>query len=100
MRKTLVLTDAAKNDLRGIRRYIAQDSPQQALTFVADIAAKLAWIAEVGFTGSPRDHVSEGLRAFPYRGRCIYYRVFEDQVVIVRVLHGAQDIEQQDFDRP
>ena len=97
MKKTLVLTDAARSDLRGLRQYIAQDSPQQALTFVADIAAKIAWIAEVGFAGSSRDHVSEGLRAFPYRRRCIYYRIFDDRVVIVRVLHGAQDIEKQDF---
>ena len=84
-------------DLRGIRKYIAEDNPQQAQIFAADIAAKITWIAEVDFTGSPRDHISEGLRGFPYRKRCIYYRSLSDKVVVIRVLHSAQDIAKQQF---
>lgn len=68
-----------------------------AADFVADIHAKIEWIAEVDFTGSPRDHISEGLRGFPYRKRCIYYRSYNDRIVIVRVLHGAQDVTHQEF---
>ena len=50
------------------------------------------------FTGLPRDHIREGLRGFPYRNRCIYYRSYDDRIVIVRVIHGAQDIEKQEFE--
>ena len=64
---------------------------------MADLTAKIAWIAEVDFTGSPRDHIAEGLRGFPYRERCIYYRSDPDCIVVLRVLHGAQDVKQQDF---
>ncbi|MCW2306128.1 plasmid stabilization system protein ParE [Rhodobium gokarnense] len=71
-----------------------------ATAFVADIHAKIEWIAKVDFTGSPRDHISEGLRAFPYRKRCIYYRSYPDRIVIVRVLHGARDVTLQEFDDP
>jgi len=95
--RRLELTEAAKADLRNIRRYIAEDSPQNARVFVAELTAKIAFIAETGFTGSPRDHVSEGLRAFPYKHRCIYYRLYVDRVVILRVLHGAQDVAGKEF---
>ena len=50
------------------------------------------------FTGSPRDHIAEGLRGLPYRNRCIYYRSYHDRIVILRVKHGAEDIKSQDFD--
>ncbi|MDE1159209.1 MAG: type II toxin-antitoxin system RelE/ParE family toxin [Neorhizobium sp.] len=55
-------------------------------------------MAKTYFTGSPRDHISPGLRALPYRERCIYYRSFEDRVVILRVMHMAQDIKRRDFE--
>lgn len=64
---------------------------------MADLTAKIAWIAEVDFTGSPRDYILEGLRGFPYRDRCIYFRSYHDRVVILRVMHGAQDVKPQDF---
>ena len=54
-------------------------------------------IAELGLSGTPRDWIRPGLRAFPYRQRCIYFRMYDDRVVIVRVLHGSQDIDRQEF---
>lgn len=65
---------------------------------MADIHSKIEWIAETDFTGSPRDHIRSELRVFPYRKRCIYYRSYHDRIVIVRVLHGAQDVTQQEFE--
>lgn len=65
---------------------------------MADITAKIAWIAEVDFTGSPRDYISPGLRSFPYRQRCIYYRSYPDRIVILRVMHMAQDVKPRDFE--
>ncbi len=64
---------------------------------MADLTAKIAWIAEVDFTGSPRDYLSKRLRGFPYRDRCIYYRSYPDRIVVLRVLHGAQDVKPEDF---
>lgn len=99
MKKVLKLTDQAKADLRDIRAYIAQDSPHNAQVFIAELTAKLIFIAETDFPGTPRDHLSEGLRALPFKRRCIYFRSDCDSVVIVRVLHGAQDIARQEFPR-
>lgn len=63
-----------------------------------DFLAKIDWIAEVGFTGAPRDEILPGMRAFPFRGRCIYYRHDSESVLILRILHGAQDVTAQTFD--
>jgi toxin ParE1/3/4 len=98
VKKELVVTDTAKSDLRNIRQYIAIDSPHNARVFAAELAAKIEWIAEIDFTSSPRDHIKKGLRGFPYRNRCIYYRSYSDRIVVVRVLHSAQDVTQQDFE--
>ena len=97
MAQTLVLTDLARRDLREIFDYIAADSPVNAEAFLADLTARIEWIAEVGFTGVPRDHIHQGLRAFPYRRRCIYFRHEQSRTLILRVIHGAQDIEQIQF---
>ncbi|PPJ48699.1 type II toxin-antitoxin system RelE/ParE family toxin [Rhizobium sp. KAs_5_22] len=97
--KRLIIAPLAIEDLRGIRRYIARTSPHYARAFLADLTAKIAWIAEVDFTGSPRDHILEGLRGLPYRDRCIYFRTYPDRIVILRVLHGAQDVGPLDFGR-
>ena len=64
---------------------------------MTELTAKIAWIAEVDFTGSPLDYLSEGLRGFPYRDRCIYYRSYSDRIVVLRVLHGAQDVKPEDL---
>ncbi|RFB96837.1 plasmid stabilization system [Rhizobium leguminosarum bv. trifolii] len=96
--KRLLIAPSAIKDLRNIRRYIAESSPHYAREFLDDLTAKIAWIAEVDFTGSPRDHIAEGLRGLPYRNRYIYYRSYHDRVVVLRVKHGAEDIKPQDFD--
>ena len=96
--KPLVVSHRARADLRNIHAYIARDSPEAARRFSADLVAKTRWIAQVDFTGSPRDEISPGLRGFPYRKRCIYYRSYPDRVVLIRVLHMAQEFAGIDFD--
>jgi toxin ParE1/3/4 len=77
--------------------YLAEEDVQIATDFVADLHDKMEWIALSGFTGVPRDWIRPGLRALPYRERCIYFRVTDTEVFILRVLHGRQDITQQEF---
>ena len=98
MKKKLLVTNEAKADLRGIRKYIEEDNARKAREFVADLTAKIAWIAEVDFTGSPRDNLFKGLRAHPYRGRCIYFISEPDRIVILGILHQARDVTSDDFE--
>lgn len=97
-RKRLKFTVRAARDLTHMRRSVAKSNPSRAPGFMSEFLQKLHWIAEVGFTGSPRDDVAPGLRALPFRGRCIYFRHYPDSVLIIRILHGAQDVMAQPFD--
>lgn len=93
--KKLVVTSSARRDLQRIYAYIAREDKRVATAFLKDLTEKLAWIAEADFSGSPRDHVSEGLKAFPYRNRCIYFRTNPAQITFIRVLHQSQDVDKE-----
>jgi plasmid stabilization system protein ParE len=79
----------ALNDLRGMYEYIAEFDPAVAKRFLDDINGKIAWMAKLGTSGSPRTFIP-GLRAFPYRKRTIYFFVDEDELTVLRVLHMRQ----------
>lgn len=93
----LIITDTAKTDLRNIRKHIEKDSPENAKTFVNDLATKLYSLAECRVAGSSRDNVKKGLMGFPYRGRCFYFHIIDDKMYVIRVLNSRQDITLQDF---
>ena len=83
--------------MQSIKRFIARTSPNAASDFVHDLSEKMKWIADVEFTGVPRDTLSEGLRALPYRGRTIYFRTDAVNVRILRIMHQAQNVTPDDF---
>lgn len=93
----LVLTDTAKADLGEMYRYLKSDNSKAAKAFIDDLTKKLFSLAATGITGIPRDWISPGLRAFPYRERCFYFRIIDDALVVVRLLHGRQDVTTQEF---
>jgi toxin ParE1/3/4 len=75
--------------------HLAQTNETMAADFVADLSDKMAWIAETGFSGVARDWIRPGLRAFPHRDRCFYFRIDEKSVHMLRDLHGKQNIERE-----
>jgi toxin ParE1/3/4 len=93
----LILTDTARADLAEIYDHIKQDSPAAAKAFVTDLTEKLFSLAQKGVTGSSRDWISMNLRAFPYRERCFYFRIIDGAMIVVRILHGKQDVTAQEF---
>jgi toxin ParE1/3/4 len=93
----LILTDEAKAGLRAIRKHIAKESPKAAKIFAKDLTAKLKKLADTGIIDSPRSWVSSDLRGFPYKDRCFYFRIVENKMIVVRVLHSKQDVAAQEF---
>ena len=74
-------------------------TPRAAERFIADLIRQMYKIAELGhFRITKGLGYAPGLRVFTYRQRCIYFRSYEDRIVIIRVLHGRQDIDRQEFD--
>ena len=59
----LVILPAAQADLVEIGDLIAQDNPARALTFLAEIEAKMLQAAERPESFPTRDDVHEGLRS-------------------------------------
>jgi plasmid stabilization system protein ParE len=86
------LTEAAEYDLERIGDYIAQDSPQRAITFVRELRDKCLGLADVplAFPLVPR-YEARGIRRRIHGNYLIFYRVDADEIVIVHILHGAMD---------
>jgi len=90
--KPLGFAPAALADLAAIGDYIAEDNPDRALTFVAELETKAARVAERPLSFPARDDISPGLRAALHGRYLILFRDLPDEVRVVRVIHGARDI--------
>jgi len=87
----------AQQDIDAHADYIARERPLSALAFVDALEQDFARLAEMPGLGSPRafQHTRlEGIRMWPVTGftnYLIFYRVVDDVIQILRVLHAAQD---------
>jgi toxin ParE1/3/4 len=89
----IVLQPRAKADLSDIWQFIAEDSDDQADAFIDLIDQKFQLLAQQSGLGRRREELAEGLRSFPVGRYVISYLPVPGGVQIVRVLHGARDIE-------
>ena len=85
-------TVEAENDLLSIWRYIAEDKPQAAIRLLRTIDEKCALLAENPQLGSSRPDIAAELRYFTVGSYLILYREVSNEVEIVRVLHGARNL--------
>ena len=85
----------ARDDLAEIWDTIADDSVERADTFIDRIDATLHTLAEQPMLGRSRQELAPGLRSFPIGRYVIFYEPLPDGIAVVRVLHGARDIEPQ-----
>lgn len=91
MRK-VVYRPAAIEDLRAIAHYIADDNPSRALSFVDELQSVAQVTAERPASFPARPDLAEGLRVTRHGRYLLFFLYSEDQVEIVRVLHGARDL--------
>jgi len=80
-------------DLAEIWDYIADDSEARADSFVTTIDVKFHTLAKQPGIGRLRDELAAGLRSLPVGRYVIFYLSLADGVEIIRVLHGARDID-------
>jgi plasmid stabilization system protein ParE len=90
----VVLSDEAKADLREIALFIARDNKTRARSFVRELRAKAHDVGDMPLAWPliPR-YAHHGIRRRPFRDYLIFYRIDEDGISIVRILHGARDYE-------
>ena len=92
-RKIYILSEIADKDLEGIFDYTFDefgfDQAEKYLLEIEEIFQNLIINPQIG---KKRDEIKQGLYSFPKDNHIIFYRILDNHIRIVRVLHGSQDI--------
>lgn len=86
---------SARADVRGIRRYIAQDSPFYARQFCERLIAAVEKLVEhprLGRLVPEAEGAGAEVRELVFRDYRILYLVTDEPVQILAVIHGARDL--------
>jgi toxin ParE1/3/4 len=89
----LRISPRATTDLIEIWSYIADDSLANADAFIDKLYQAMQSLARQPGSGRHREELAPGIQSFPLGRYIIFYRPVADALEIVRVLHGARDIE-------
>ena len=91
--RDLVISRDAEADLTLIWVYIAENSPVAAETVSQSFSDTFDRLLTFPYLGRTREEVCPGLRSIPVGSYSIFYRVQESALEIVRVLHGAENVD-------
>ena len=89
---------SAEEDLAETYEYIGADSPSAAEQLVDAVEATVGFLIENPSAGRERGFRTEAardVRSWPVRSfqdYLLFYRVEEDALVVVRIVHGARDL--------
>lgn len=88
----VTLTRAALNDLEAIAEHIAVDAPRRALSYFQELRRACEGLAEQPerFPLIAR-YGRHQVRRRPHGDYLIFYRISDQRVEVLRVLHGARD---------
>ena len=87
----LRITETAEDDLADIWAFIARHSPINANAFIQKIESKFQPLCDNPKLGPSRNYLAPNLRAHFYRDYVIYYMFNENELVIIRVVHGSRE---------
>lgn len=89
-----VLSPRARRDLDDIWAYSAQEwGVDRAERYLRRIAEAVDLIAETPELGRKCDYIREGYRKHPVGSHVLFYRLIEDGVDVVRILHQTRDFD-------
>lgn len=87
-----VRTRRARQDLIDIWQPIAPNNPAAADALLDQIDEKCVLLAHDPRLGAERSDIRPGLRYFVVKEYLILYRIIEDGIEVVRVVHGRRDL--------
>jgi toxin ParE1/3/4 len=90
------LSPKAEADLVGIADYIAQESPAAASQLIERIEKACAMVGDNPLLGPARPEIAPDTRAWVVDRYLILYRPIPAGAEIVRVVHGARNLEELD----
>ena len=88
----VIFSSFVEADLDAIADYIAQDNPKRALSFLAEIRAKLRAVATQPLLYRLRPEIGDDARVALAGRYVILFRIVGDTVRIERVVYGARDL--------
>lgn len=80
-------------DILDIWDRIADDSVAQADRWIDRLDEALDLLATQPLMGRARNELAANVRSFPFGSYVVFYAPIEDGIDVVRVLHGARDID-------
>lgn len=94
MSKTLyILSEIADKDLEDIFDYTFDEFGfNQAEKYLLEIEEIFQHLIVNPQIGKKRDEIKQGLYSFPKDNHIIFYRILDDHIRVVRVLHGSRDL--------
>jgi toxin ParE1/3/4 len=89
----VVRTHQAEKDLAEILDYLDERSPRAAERLAAAIDDRCNLLGELPEMGRLREELAPGLRSVVVERYVLFYRVTATAVEVLRILHGARDID-------
>ena len=91
----VVVSLRARSDILGIHSYLAERSPVATDRMLVRFSQWFDELREFPLLGADRSELGASLRGLLMDGYIAFYIVEADQIVIVRVIDGRMDIEQE-----
>ncbi|MFM9864312.1 MAG: type II toxin-antitoxin system RelE/ParE family toxin [Micropepsaceae bacterium] len=88
------------DDLYDAYAWINPDSERAAERLIERVEAMIERLGQYPMIGAPREPLAPGLRSIrvrPFR-HLIFYRIGDDEIVLIRLLHSARALEQERFE--
>lgn len=97
MKRRLILPHSAESDLDSHFIYLAENASLEiAIRFDDSTEASLSRLLDTPFIGARRDEHTHDLRMWfvkDFEDYLIFYRVTDEAIEVVRVLHSSQDVK-------
>jgi len=89
----IVWTDPAVEDLRSIRDHIAKDSSGFAAVFAGRVIEAVESLSNFPMRGRKVPEMGhDDIRELLYSGYRIIYRVEQERILILAIIHGARNL--------
>ena len=87
------LSETAIADMGEAYEYVARDNEAAAESLLLEFQKRFRLLAAFPAAGRERNNLMRGVRSYPVGNYVLFYRQVDDGVEILRVFHGARDIE-------
>jgi toxin ParE1/3/4 len=89
------LSEKARSDLLQFYGYLVERTPSAARAALETINAKFANLTQFPFIGRERSTLGPRVRSLVAGTQVIFYTVEEDRIIVIRILDGRRDIDEE-----